>query len=235
MSVSNKPHIGIHFGSLMTTDRVLARTSRRILILEDEVLTRLLLTEMLTKAGFDVIGCGSSKEALKNFDSFDPDALIFDINIGDGTSGLDLMCSFLRKAPYLAGVILSNFAITPERRDPELKDIAYLRKRDLIDTTILLETLEKVLSNNLRTEESVSAATSTLSNLTGAQLEVLRLIAEGLTNQEIAIRRKSTLRAIEQMVNRLFSSLGINSEPSTNPRVMAARIYISALGMPATK
>jgi DNA-binding NarL/FixJ family response regulator len=208
---------------------------RRVLLLEDETLTRLLLTELLTKAGFEVCATANSKSALLEFERFDPNVLIADINLDDGTSGLDLLSSLMRQHKHLAGVVLSNYAISPDARDPELKEIAYLRKRDLIDTTILLDTLDAVLTNSLSKEKSTNSQTSTLDSLTHNQLEVLKLIAAGLTNQEIANRRGSTLRATEQVVNRIFTELGLSANPATNPRVLAARIYIATLGMPEAR
>ena len=208
---------------------------RRVLLLEDETLTRLLLTELLTKAGFEVCATANSKSALSEFDHFDPDVFITDINLDDGTSGLDVLSSLMRQHKHLAGVVLSNYGIPPDARIPELKEIAYLRKRDLIDTTILIDTLDAVLTNSLAKENSTNSQTSPLDALTHNQLEVLRLITEGLTNQEIANRRGSTLRATEQVVNRIFAELGLSSNPAANPRVLAARIYIATLGMPEAR
>lgn len=207
---------------------------RRVLLLEDETLTRLLLTELLTKAGFEVSATANSKSAMLEFKRFDPDVMIADINLDDGTSGLDLLTSLMRKHNHLAGVILSNYAIPPASRDPELKEIAYLKKRDLIDTTILLDTLDAVLTNSLRKEQSTNSQASALDQLTKNQLEVLRLIATGLTNQEIANHRGSTLRATEQVVNRIFTELGLSANPTGNPRVLATRTYIATFGMPET-
>lgn len=208
---------------------------RRVLLLEDETLTRLLLTELLTKAGFEVCATANSKSAMLEFKRFDPDVFITDINLDDGTSGLDVLTSLMRQHKHLAGVVLSNYAIPPDARDPELKEIAYLRKRDLIDTTLLLDTLDEVLTNNLDKTKSTASQTTPLDSLTNNQLEVLRLIAVGLTNQEIANRRGSTLRATEQVVNRIFNELGLSSNPAANPRVLAARIYIATLGMPEAR
>jgi len=232
MSAINRAKIGAHLSANVASVDIGAR---RVLLLEDETLTRLLLAEMLTKAGFDVVACANSQEAITAFKKCDPDALIFDINLDDGTSGIDLMRSLLLQAPYMAGVLLSNFSIAPDKRATDLKDIAYLRKCDLIDQTILLDTLEQVLSNSVREEESAAGQLTPLDSLSSTQLDVLRYIAEGLTNQEIARRRETSLRAIEQVVNRLFASLGIKSDPTSNPRILAARLYISSLGMPEAK
>jgi len=207
-------------------------TPRRVILLEDEALSRMLLTEVLTEAGFLVSACENSSQALKAFKDFDPDALIFDINLGDGTSGVDLMVSLLRQSPDVAGVLLSNYQIAPDKKDKELQEVAFIDKRELADPQILITTLNTVLSDSLRPEESARFKKNILSELTSSQLEVLRLVALGLSNQEIADRRETSLRGTEQILNRLFTSLGIKSDTKTNPRVVASRMYITTLGIP---
>jgi len=207
-------------------------TPRRVILLEDEALSRMLLTEVLTEAGFLVSACENSSQALKAFKDLDPDALIFDINLGDGTSGVDLMVSLLRQSPDVSGVLLSNYQIAPDKKDKELQVVAFIDKRDLADPQILITTLNTVLSDSLRPEESARFKKNILSELTSSQLEVLRLVALGLSNQEIADRRETSLRGTEQILNRLFTSLGIKSDTKTNPRVVASRMYITTLGIP---
>ena len=206
--------------------------ARSILLLEDEALSRMLLTDILTDAGFSVNTCSSSAEAIKAFKNFDPDAFVFDINLGDGTSGIDLMVSFLRQSPGIAGVLLSNYQITPDKKDPELKDVAYIDKRELAEPQILIDVLNQVLSNSLPKEQSALNKKSALSGLTDSQMQVLKMVAMGMSNQEIANRRDTTLRGTEQILNRLFTSLQIKPDTQTNSRVIASRMYITALGIP---
>lgn len=205
---------------------------RRVLLLEDEALSRMLLTQILTEAGFLVSATSSSSEAIKVFKNFDPDALVFDINLGDGTSGVDLMVSLLRQSPEIAGVLLSNYNIAPNKKDPELKHVAFLDKRELADPQKIIEVLNSVLTNSLRKDESALFNKNILSVLTPSQLEVLKMVAMGMSNQEIADRRETSLRGTEQILNRLFTSLGIKPDTQTNSRVIASRMYISTLGIP---
>ena len=61
--------------------------------------------------------------------------------------------------------------------------------------------------------------------LTPVHGEVLRLIAEGLSNAAIAKERNTTLRAAESMVQRTFLALGIGSDADRNARVLAVRMW----------
>ena len=56
-------------------------------------------------------------------------------------------------------------------------------------------------------------------------LEVLRLIAAGLSNAEIAARRGTSSHGVEQIVQRLILRLSIEKGSTTNPRVQLAKLY----------
>jgi len=58
-----------------------------------------------------------------------------------------------------------------------------------------------------------------------AQAELLKLMAEGLSNAALARHRNRSLNATEAMVHRLFLSLGIATHPDVNPRVVAVRMW----------
>ncbi len=53
---------------------------RRLLLVEDEQLTRNLIASFLEHSGFHVASCGSASEAATLAHSFDPDVLVVDIS-----------------------------------------------------------------------------------------------------------------------------------------------------------
>ena len=204
---------------------------RRLLLVEDEAMSRSLLSDVLRNAGFEVESASNSSEAAQAFVEFDPDVIVCDIDLGEGPTGLDLIVSLGTQRTHLPVVVLSNYVITPDYTHPVLARAAYLRKRDLQDTRVLLDALEVVLRDFPTCVGSMDPG-NRLSQLTTAQVHVLRMIAEGLSNAEIAARRDCSIRAAEHMVQRVFTSLGLGSDPSVNTRVAAARIYISEAGLP---
>lgn len=205
--------------------------SRSVLLVEDEAMSRTLLAGVLEAAGFHVTAVASADEAIEAFVAIDPDALVTDIDLGSGATGLDLVVSLSGRNPHLPVVVLSNYAITPDYANPVLAKAAYIRKKELNDTDVLLGALDSVLRDE-REQVSKEAASGRLGALTNAQIHVLRMIAEGLSNAEIADRRKCSLRAAEHMVQRTFTALGLGSDPRVNTRVAAARIYIEEAGVP---
>lgn len=205
------------------------RNRRRVLLVEDEAMSRTLLDGVLVAAGFEVAPCASAAEAMAALAEFDPDAIITDIDLGAGGSGLELIIALERVAPYLAVVILSNYSITPDHRHSALGRATYLRKQDLHETRTLIDALESALSDQQPRNVSTPAHSRT-ADLTPVQAEVLRMVAEGRSNEEIARRRGTSLKSVEHIMSRLFDALGLVADPSLNLRVAAARIYLKEAG-----
>ena len=204
----------------------------RIMLVEDEAMSRAFLSDLLTSAGYRVEAHSSAMSASKAFPTFRPIAIVTDIDLREGPSGLDLVVALKKRHPNLRVVILSNYAIAPDRRHAALADAAYLRKRDLVDPTLLLETLRSVLVDPRAQALDARTAAGLLAELTLAQTEVLRMVAAGLTNDEIAARRSTSVKSVETMIHRIMLVLGIETHHSTNARVVAARVFIGEAGLP---
>jgi DNA-binding NarL/FixJ family response regulator len=206
---------------------------RRVLLVEDEAMSRTLLADVLTAAGFDVETCASSAAAMEAFTRFDPDAVVTDIDLGHGTSGLELVVALGKLAPYLAVVILSNYSITADYRQGAVGRASHVRKQDLEDTGMLLRALENALRDRRESQSDATQQEQRLARLTSQQVRVLRMMAEGMSNDEIARRRETTVKSVEHIATRIFAALGLGQDASVNTRVAAARIYIEEAGLPA--
>jgi DNA-binding NarL/FixJ family response regulator len=163
-------------------------------------------------------------------DDFDPDAVVTDIDLGSGPSGLDLVVAMDKRAPHLSFVVLSNYSITPDYRHAALGRAAYLRKQELVDTALLLDALEAVLRDRQPRETAIVSA-GRLAGLTRSQVQVLRMIAEGSSNEEIARRRGASTKSVEHMIGRIFHALELTQDPSINMRVAATRVYMAEAGV----
>lgn len=200
---------------------------RRLIIVDDEPIIRGLLTGRLKDLGFEAWPAASALEAKRLVEQVDPDAMIVDIDLREGASGTELVIAMSQTHPGMSFLLLSNFMPT-EGQLRGLSKVAYLSKRDVADIDVLVASLERVLRNPQDAE--VSAIPSAFDQLTPTQLEVLTLIARGLTNQEIANQRGGTLRATEQTISRLYRVLGIDRDGAHSARVQAARIFASQAG-----
>ena len=209
-----------------------ASVGQRILLVEDEAMSRTFLASLMTTAGYVVEAHSNAMSASKAFSTFRPMAIVTDIDLRDGPSGIDLVVALKKRHPTLRVVILSNYAIAPDRRHAALADAAYLNKRALDDPNVLLETLESVIADGRSQPLDVRTAAGKLADLTLAQTEVLRMVAAGYTNEEIAARRSTSVKSVETMIHRIMLVLGVQSHHSTNARVLAARMFISEAGQP---
>lgn len=205
---------------------------RRVLVVEDEALTRGLVVEMLASVGFDVRSCRSAAEAIRAVKDFDPDALVTDIDLGSGPSGLDLVVNLSRSAPHIAILVLSNYPILRQHPVRTTQRLVYLDKRNVDSSAMVIDALESALRDEQDDIESTHDAEEALSRLSKPQLEALRMMAEGSSNSEIAQRRGISKRAAESLVQRTVAALGIDPDPKVNPRVMAVRLYYRSTGIP---
>jgi DNA-binding NarL/FixJ family response regulator len=209
---------------------------RRVVVIEDEPLMRALITSAVERAGFNVRSAANAADAKRVCDVFDPDALLVDIELGAGPTGLDLVEALLHDSPHLGVVFLSRVpdarfvAARPPLSTP---NIAWLRKQDVANIDELLGALEKVLQDDadlsLRADLDPSRP---LAGMTGAQVQLLRMVAQGMSNSEIAKQRGSSVRAVEHLIRRTFASAGIESNDHTNARVVAARLVAREAGLP---
>lgn len=205
---------------------------RFVLVVEDEKLTRSLIVEMLESAGFQVRGCASAAEALRECRYFDPDAVVTDIDLGAGPSGLDLVETLARTAPHVSVLVLSNYPILRQHPVHKERKLAYLDKRHVDGSRELVAALEAVLRDDKAVVQASGEADAALARLSAPQLETLRLMAEGYSNAEIAARRGISKRANESLIRRMIATLGIVPDERMNPRVQAVRLYFRSTGLP---
>lgn len=204
---------------------------RRLIIVDDEPIIRSLLSHRLGEIGFETHNAKDALEAKRMFEKVDPDAMVVDLDLGDGPSGTDLISALSAQNPAVGFVLLTNYTPTPA----EMKSaphIAYLSKREVESIELVVEALNTVMrDDDPRAELFTVQDDSPLATLTTKQLEVLRLVAKGLSNAEIAKQRDLGVRAVEQTVHRIYQALDIGDDEAMSPRVLAARIYTAQMGL----
>ena len=200
----------------------------RVLIAEDEEFTLNLLSELLTAADFDVKAVLSVSEAIASIESFDPHAVITDLNFGvSAPSGADLLDYLDKNHPWIGKVILTshaspNLAVPGGLQLPD--DVTYLVKSELKSISSLITAIQESISkSNVPALARVESGGRIV--VSQAQGEILLLIAEGLTNAAIARKRGTSLRATETLVQRTFAVLGLKNDEDFNPRVLAVRLW----------
>lgn len=209
---------------------------RSVVVVEDDAFMRSLIAEYLEKAGFLVTTAGSAADARRQIKAVDPDAIVLDIDLGPGPSGLDVAKTLNIDSNEIGLVFLTNFS-DPRFAGYDIKAAhpaaAYLNKHMLEDSSVLLDALNAVLLERGISDYRFDRRDDRpMVKLSTAQIQTLRLIAEGKTNQEIAEIRQRSLPATESLVRRTLEALGISPSSTLNGRVTAAAEFMTANGKP---
>jgi DNA-binding NarL/FixJ family response regulator len=206
--------------------------SRHIVVVENEALLRDLIGRTLEGAGFTVSTAANAADARRACLANDPDGLVVDIELGPGPDGFDFATAVTKENPEVAIVFLTNLP-DPRHvgRDSKVigKHTAYLRKSNLIDANQLIDALDAVLTDQISDKHRHDLDEQRpFANFSKKQLEVMKQIAEGLTNQQIADIRGTSVRAVEGMVSRIFEQLGIDVHATGNARVEPSKKFLIA-------
>jgi DNA-binding NarL/FixJ family response regulator len=201
--------------------------SIRVLLVEDEDFTRTMVSEMLSASGINVLPVASVAEALKSMEEFDPHVVLTDLDLGHGPDGADLLTKVAEDRPWTGMVIMTahaspELAINDVSRIPE--QAGYIVKSELNSIHSLVSIIQEsiIMPGNFNGSDNVGEEKVTI---TSSQAEILRMIADGLSNAAIAEARGITLRAAEALIQRTFSALGVNGDSSINARVAAVRMW----------
>lgn len=201
--------------------------SIRVLLVEDEDFTRNIVSEMLSANGIIVQPVGSVAEALKSMNEFDPHVVLTDLDLGHGPDGADLLTKVLEERPWTGMVVMTahsspELAINDASRIPE--QAGYIVKSELHSIQKLITAIEEsiIMPGNI---DGIGVSSDEKITITSSQAEILRLIADGLSNASIAEARGISLRSTEALVQRTFAALGVNNDSSINPRVVAVKMW----------
>ena len=211
--------------------------SIRAVIVEDDDFTRLMIANSLSSQGVHVVArCSGAVEALDQIKTLQPNLIVVDLHLGIGPTGLDIATEVRRSAPKMGVVFLSSYE-DPRVLNPNLPDLpfgsVYLNKRKVNDINVLMGAIHSAVDHRSwkAAAKGLPKSPNSISSLSNSQLETLRLMAQGLSNSEIAKRRFVTEKSVETSISRLAKTMGLKSDPSVNQRVHLAKVYFRALGI----
>lgn len=206
----------------------------RVLFVEDDPFTRSIIGDGLTDAGFETRTARTVSDALEAVATFDPHVVVTDLDLGPvGTpSGADLLARLAEQRPWVGGIVLSihrdvRLALGESHGLPP--GVRHIVKSDVQSMDQLVEAIRNCLepvSTSQGREDEGGAGYFVVSK---SQAAVLRLMAEGLSNEAIARHRGIALRSAESLIQRTFQSLGLTDRPDINPRVVAVRMWQAGL------
>ena len=200
--------------------------TRKILVVEDEPFLRELVCKALDEAGFITVPAGTAADAAKLFRLSDPDGAVIDLDLGPGPNGLILAARLSRDVPGIPIIFLTVWSDPRSVEGPQIPVSAhFVNKRGLRDIDEFVAIVDRALrGNGTAPTRHDKTNLNKLLDLTQAQIDVLRLISEGFTNEQIAQARGTSLRAAELLIGKTLKRIGVD-ELAGNRRVLAARKF----------
>lgn len=203
----------------------------RVLLLEDEALLRLTLASTLPDETMSVVGAfGDAKSAVAAAAETPFDVLVTDLDLmqGPGPNGI-VVANVVRRTHPEAGVVLLTSYADPRLIGAKLNQVPerteYLRKQDVVEIEMLRAAIRRSVRRTFDADDAVPAV-----ELTDTQIETMRLVAQGLSNAEIARQRVVTERAVEMSIYRIARNLGHSADATQNTRALIVRAYYEMTG-----
>ena len=209
------------------------KATRRVLVVEDDVLLASLVGDSLVASGFQVELAHDAGTARKRVSSFDPDLVLLDLGLGEGPSGVHLAQALHKNRPDIAVLVLTKFAdassLSAEASELPAS-VGFIRKQLLREPGQLLAAIEKVLADKSGDVRHDREGGRPFPGLPDRGLLILRYLAESCSNQEIASRLGITPKSVERWTERIYAELGIEVTAAINPRVAAVTKYLKETG-----
>ena len=198
---------------------------RRIFVVDDHPIVREGIAQLLAGQP-DLFLCGdapSAALALEAVRAQRPDVVLVDISLGR-ESGLDLVRALALEEPAPTVLVLSMHDETVyARRVLRLGARGYIMKHE--GAHLLLEAIRTVLRGDIYVSSSVNASLlrtmsaaagprtavdgGTMATLTDRELQVYRLVGDGLGTREIALALHLSAKTVESHRLRIKQKLGI--------------------------
>jgi len=213
----------------------------RVVIADDTALLRQGLARLLADAGIEVCGeAGDGTRLLELVASEQPDAAIVDIRMPPTHTdeGLAAAATIRDRHPRVGVLVLSQYvesAYALRLVEGDAGGCGYLLKDRVTNAAELVAALDRVVAGDVVVDRELvdellarRRTPDPLGELTDREAEVLRLMAEGLTDRGIAERLWVTPKTVETHVRHILRKLGIPSDAASNRRVHAVLTYLRA-------
>jgi two-component system, NarL family, response regulator DevR len=205
----------------------------RVYLLDDHEVVRHGLRDLLEREGdIEVVGeSGSAIDAGHRIPALRPQVAVLDARLPDG-SGIDVCREIRSVDPTIQALILTSYEddealfaaimagaagyVLKQIRGTDLVDAVrrVAAGQSLLDPAVTARVLDRIRRGPEQPDE--------LKGLTEQERRILDLVAEGLTNREIAERMFLSEKTIKNYVSSLLAKLGL--ERRTQAAVLAAKL-----------
>lgn len=192
----------------------------KILVVDDDKIVASSLKMILESSGkIQVLALGSSgEEAVRLYEQYSPDVLLMDIRM-EGMTGLEAGERILKRSPDAKILYLTTFADDEYIvRALKIGAKGYILKQDFQGISAALETVvngQSVFGDSIvgRLPELMSKKSDKFDyeayNISNKEKEIIFLVAEGLSNKEIACKQYLSEGTVRNYISTILEKLGL--------------------------
>ena len=210
---------------MQASPQTMQRTQpRSVLIVDDHPIVRQGLALLINRES-DLVVCGDAEEAnsaLQRIETLRPHVVVVDLSL-NGPDGLDLLKSIRMRDANLPVLILSMLdELLYAERALRAGANGYIMKQEA--TEQVLVALRRILGGEIYLSDrmankllhrfasgSSTEAHSPITDLTDRELEVFRLIGEGLATRQIAEQLHLSVKTVESYQAHIKDKLSLNN------------------------
>jgi DNA-binding NarL/FixJ family response regulator len=213
----------------------------RVVLAEDSTLLREGLVRLLAEEGHDVVAAVGDGVALVEATARElPDVVVTDVRMPPTHTdeGLRAALEIQERWPAVGVLVLSQYVETRYAGQLLGRDqgrVGYLLKDRVTQVGEFLEALARVAAGGSAFDPEVvrrlvarTSHVDPLTTLTPREREVLERMAEGHTNDGIALRLHVSRSAVEKCINSIFDKLRLVDDAAYSRRVLAVLRYLSS-------
>ena len=211
----------------------------KLLLVEDDQIILTMMSKAVEAEGFKLLGAATDVvTAMESFKKNQPDVAILDIDLGAGPTGIDL-ANKIRKINHRVAIVFCT----------SYKDIRFikneshyypphavlLKKSDIVNLDKISNAIHEALEMVRDADETKPDQLSEkfYKNLTNLEIELLAMVASGVSNKNIAKERGISTKSCENAIARLAKKLDIPATENNNQRVLMTRKYFELSGKTA--
>lgn len=194
----------------------------KVLLVDDHEMVRIGLAAVLgTEDGIEVVGeAGSGEEGIRLAQEYNPDVVLMDL-VMEGMDGIETTRQLLKLYPECKVIVLTSY-LDDEKMYPviEAGAFSYLlktsRASEVADAiraaargqSVLESQVASKMMNRFRSSAKGSEAPA-YKELTEREMEVLKLLAQGKSNQDIADQLIIGIKTVKFHVTNILAKLGV--------------------------
>lgn len=194
----------------------------KVLLVDDHEMVRIGLAAVLdTEEGIEVVGEASNgQEGLRLAQMYKPDVVLMDL-VMDGMDGVETTRRLMEILPDCKVIVLTSY-IDDSKMYPVIEAGAFSYLLKTSRATEIAEAIRAAARGQSVLESQVAAkmmnrfrqpqraqAPAPHESLTEREMEVLKLLAQGLSNQEIADKLFIGVKTVKYHITNIFSKLGV--------------------------